>query len=130
MAPETKEICSYLKDVLNFRNFIEIPDDDKNYFCISNEELKSGKITHDNRESYLRHWMPQKTKNNSDLQNEEVEVLLIPKLVCDIIPKYCSTISVNKDRAWEYRKVSLLYIKAKCNIKTMEITPVAGESLI
>lgn len=130
MAPETKEICSYLKDVLNFRNFIEIPDDDKNYFCISNEELKSGKIAHDNRESYLRRWMPQKTKNNSDLQNEEVEVVLIPKLVCDIIPKYCSTISVNKDRAWEYRKVSLLYIKAKCNIKTMEITPVAGESLI
>ena len=107
MAPETKEICSYLKDVLNFRNFIEIPDNDQNYFCISNEELKSGKITHDNRESYLRRWMPQKTKNNSDQQNEEVEVLLIPKMVCDILPKYCSTISLNKDRAWEYRKVSL-----------------------
>ena len=74
--------------------------------------------------------MPQKTKNNSDQQNEEVEVLLIPKMVCDILPKYCSTISLNKDRAWEYRKVSLLYIKAKCNIKTMELTPVAGESLI
>jgi len=130
MAPETKEICSYLKDVLNFRNFIEIPDDDKNYFCISNEELKSGKIAHDSRENYLRRWMPQKTKNNSDQQNEEMEVLLIPKMVCDIIPKYCSTISLNKDRAWEYRKVSLLYIKAKCNIKTMELTPVSGESLI
>ena len=130
MAPETKEICSYLKDVLNFRNFIEIPDDDKNYFCISNEELKSGKITPDSRKDYLRRWMPKKTNNNSDLQNEEVEVVLIPKLVCDILPKYCSTISLNKDRAWEYRKVSLLYIKAKCNIKTMEITPVSEESLI
>ena len=113
MAPETKEICSYLKDVLNFRNFIEIPDDEKNYFCISNEELKSGKIAHDNRESYLRRWVPKNAKTDSDSKNTTVDVLLIPKLVCDIVPKYCSTISLNKDRAWEYKKVSLLYIKAK-----------------
>lgn len=130
MAPETKEICSYLKDVLNFRNFIEIPDDDKNYFCISNEELKSGKIAHDNRESYLRRWVPKNAKTDSDSKNTTVDVLLIPKLVCDIVPKYCSTISLNKDRAWEYKKVSLLYIKAKCDISTMKISPVAGESLI
>lgn len=130
MAPETKEICSYLKDVLNFRNFIEIPDDDKNYFCISNEELKSGKIAHDNRKNYLRRWMPKNAKTDSDSKNTTVDVLLIPKLVCDIVPKYCSTISLNKDRAWEYKKVSLLYIKAKCDITTMEISPVAGESLI
>lgn len=130
MAPETKEICSYLKDVLIFRNFIEIPDDDQNYFCISNEELKSGKIAHDSRENYLRRWVPKNAKTDSDSKNTTVDVLLIPKLVCDIVPKYCSTISLNKDRAWEYKKVSLLYIKAKCDITTMEISPVAGESLI
>lgn len=130
MALEIKEICLYLKDVLNFRNFIELPDDESNYFCISNEELKSGQIYPDNRKNYLQRWMPEKVKANPDLQNDEVDVLMIPKLVCDIVPKYSRGISVNKERIWEYRKVSLLYIKAKCNIRTMEITPVQGESLV
>ena len=130
MALEIKEICLYLKDVLNFRNFIELPDDESNYFCISNEELKSGQIYPDNRKNYLQRWMPEKVKANPDLQNDEVDVLMIPKLVCDIVPKYSQGISVNKERIWEYRKVSLLYIKAKCNIRTMEITPVQGESLV
>lgn len=130
MAPETKEICSYLKEVLNFRNFIEIPDNENNYFCISNEELKSGRIKPDDRKEYLLRWMPKKSNFKSDKQDEEVEILLIPKFVSDILPKYSSKICLNKERAWEYRKVSLLYIKAKCNIKTMEIIPVAGESII
>lgn len=130
MALEINEICLYLKDVLNFRNFIELPDDESNYFCISNEELKSGQISPDDRKNYLQKWMPEKVKANPDLQNDEVEVLMIPKLVCDIIPKYSRGISMNKERIWEYRKVSLLYIKAKCNIRTMKITPVQEESLV
>lgn len=130
MALEINEICLYLKDVLNFRNFIELPDDESNYFCISNEELKSGQISPDDRKNYLQKWMPEKVKANPDLQNDEVEVLMIPKLVCDIVPKYSRGISMNKERIWEYRKVSLLYIKAKCNIRTMKITPVQGESLV
>lgn len=130
MALEIKEICLYLKAVLNFRNFIALPDDESNYFCISNEELKSGQIYPDNRKEYLQRWVPEKVKANPDLKNDEVEVLLIPKLLCDIVPKYSRGISMNKERIWEYRKVSLLYIKAKCNIRTMEITPVQGESMV
>lgn len=138
MDPEIKKICSDLKDVLNFRNYIELPDDDDRYFCISNEELKSGKIrtddeglkADDNRLKKLSGWIPKKPVRNSDRQDEEVEVLLIPKVVCDMIPRYCQTISLNKKQAWEYRKISLLYIKAKCNLRTLELAPVAGESLI
>lgn len=134
MASEIKEICSYLRDVLNFRNYIEIPDDENNYFSISNEELQAGKIMNDDRRNYLHRWWQQKmsshTGDTSSNEDDEVDILLIPKIVCDVVPRYGSTICLNKDNGWEYKKISLLYIKAKCNLRTLEITPAQGENLI
>lgn len=134
-----EEVCSYLKDVLNFRDFIELPENRSDYFCISNEEFKNGQIEMtEPKKRLLNKWLEnEKNKSNysqpeqeNEDKAEDVGVLIIPKLVCDIIPVFGNSISCNKDRAWEYRKVSLLYIKAKCNAKTLKLKSIQKESLI
>lgn len=84
MAFGLNEICSYLLDVLAFRNYVEIPDNRDAYFTISNEELKTGMLKQSEcREKLLKNW----SKKGKE-EELSVKVLLIPKIVSDMIPKY------------------------------------------
>ncbi len=89
MASELIEICNYLHDILTFRNYIEIPDNKDSYFTISNEELETGRLDKNNAriKTLLESWRNKGIGKNKD---SLVDIILIPKVVSDIIPKYTS----------------------------------------
>lgn len=132
-----KEICGYLKDVLNFRDFIEIKDD---RFYISYAELESGELERNEiREQILEKWLPAPQEGsannhaddgNGEIPDKQVELLLIPKTVCDIVPEYASPSNTNKNPGLEFKKVSLMYIKVKCDLKTFKLSCISGESVV
>lgn len=131
---EINRICTYLKDVLTFRDYIEIPENINDCFYISNDELRYGKISVTNDlAQIIKKWHNGKSeisKNGDADKDKYIDVLLIPKTVCDLVPTSNSMVSVNKESVWEYKKVSLLYIKAKLNVRTYILFPVKNESLI
>lgn len=132
---EIKEICGYLKDVLNFRDYIEIKDD---AMTISYPEFDSGKLEYSRqRRQLLEQWLPKSSRPRVRTADDEdaaekraVELLLIPKIVSDIVPEYASPSSTNKNPDLEYKKVSLMYIKVKCDIDTFALSCIEGESVI
>lgn len=134
MVSEFKNICDYYSDVLKFRDFIEIPDNIESYFYISDNEFKTGDLKlNDAKLRLLGKWAPKKrdTINKGDtIEHNDVDVVLIPKIVTDIMPKYTSPRAVNKDQAWEFKKISLMYIKAKIDKDVLQIKPRNGESII
>ena len=126
MAFELKEICGYLRDILTFRNFVEIPDNRDSYFTISAEELMSGVLNIDeNKEKLVREWC----KKGKD-EELSAEVLLILKVVCDMVPKYESPRAKRDNQIWEYKRVSLLYLKAQIDSETYELSNIKGESVV
>lgn len=135
---EIKEICGYLKDVLNFRDYVEVKDD---CFYISYAELESGELERSEiREQILEKWLPNPVKgrvnnpvdddDDGETSDKQVELLLIPKIVCDIVPEYTSPSNTNKNPGLEFKKVSLMYVKAKCELKTFKLSCISGESVI
>lgn len=149
MTTDIGQICKYLIDILQFRNYIEIPDDKDSYFTISNEELRSGKleITKESQGfNLIKKWYKNQSnaegKNNGEkdknqkkdeLDDEsEVNVVLIPKIVSDIVPSTKPTTSKIKGQIWEYKRVSLLYIKASIYKKgdSFELKIQPGECLV
>lgn len=126
--PESTDICGYFRDILSFRNYIEIPDNRDSYFCISDEELKSGvlKMT-DARTRLLDSWASQRKGDNA---GSVTDIILIPKVVSDMIPKYSSPRTRIQDQPWEYKRVSLLFIKATIDTETFRFRSISGESLV
>lgn len=149
MTTEIEQICKYLIDILQFRNYIEIPDDKDSYFTISDEELRSGKLEI-SKESHgfnlIKKWYEnqnkregknnrEKDKNHKkgELDDEsEVNVVLIPKILSDVVPSTKPTTSKIKGQIWEYKRVSLLYIKASIYKKgdSFELKIQPGECLV
>lgn len=128
MASELKEICDYLQKILTFRNYIDIPDNKDSYFLISNEELKTGRLeVNDDRLKLLETWTNNRKENNKETS---VDILLIPKVVSDLISKYTSPKTKNNDQAWEYKRTSLLHIKATIDKETFQIKNKGNESII
>lgn len=110
MTTKAAEICRYFRDVLTFRNYIEVPDDNDSYFTISDEELKTGKLKKDDTRLRLAEkWSSEDKKDDDD---NLLEIILIPKIVVDMEPKYTPTKTKDANQVWEYKKISLLYIKA------------------
>lgn len=149
MTTEIEQICKYLIDILQFRNYIEIPDDKSSYFTISDEELKSGKLEISNGSqgfNLIKKWYEaqnkidkknnngkDETRKKDELDDEsEVNVVLIPKIVSDVVPSTKPTTSKIKGQIWEYKRVSLLYIKASIFKKgdSFELKIQPGESFV
>lgn len=126
MALELKEICGYLRDVLTFRNYIEIPDNRDSYFTISDTELMSGVLEKDeDREKLVKEWC------KKGIEDELLaDVLLVLKVVSDIVPKYESPRVKRVDQIWEYKRVSLLYVKAQIDLEAFQLRNIKGESLV
>ena len=128
MTTKAAEICRYFRDVLTFRNYIEVPDDNDSYFTISDEELKTGKLKKDDtRRRLAEKWSSEDKKDDDD---NLLEIILIPKIVVDMEPKYTPTKTKDANQVWEYKKISLLYIKATLDRKSFEIRNKTGESLV
>ena len=128
MGFELNEVCRYLREVLTFRNYIEIPDDNESYFLISEQELKTGILENkDNRSKLSELWA---SKEEGRGIEPFVEVVLIPKIVSDIIPKYTSPKVKDNTRLWEYKRVSLFYLKAIIDRETLHIKCKPGESVV
>lgn len=128
MGLELKEVCRYLRDVLNFRNYIDIPDDGDSYFLISEQELMTGILENkDNRLELVETWVPKEDRKKAE---QFAEVLLIPKIVSDIVPKYTSPRAKDNEQPWEYKRVSLLYLKAIIDKGTLQIKSKPGETVI
>lgn len=128
MTTKAAEICRYFRDVLTFRNYIEVPDDNDSYFTISDEELKTGKLKKDDTRLRLAEkWSSEDKKDDDD---NLLEIILIPKIVVDMEPKYTPTKTKDANQVWEYKKISLLYIKATLDRKSFEIRNKTGESLV
>jgi hypothetical protein len=126
--PESTDICGYFRDILSFRNYIEIPDNRDSYFCISDEELKSGVLEkNDVRTRLLDTWASQRKGDNT---GSVADIILIPKVVSDMIPKYSSPRTRIQDQPWEYKRVSLLFIKATIDTVTFRLQSISGESLV
>lgn len=114
--------CEYLKDVLNFRDFIIVPDSSDSTITVSKEELKSGNLNEKTQEK-LRKWFP-KSNSEKDIN----DIIIIPKSLNDIIQK-ASTQRGYKGDAWEYERISLFYIKAQYDDK-YGLKCINGESLV
>lgn len=128
MRTESTDICRYFRDILNFRNYIEIPDNRDSYFCISDEELKTGMLKKDDdRTSLLKTWSSQRKGDNT---GSLADIILIPKVVSDMIPKYSSPRTRIQDQPWEYKRVSLVFIKARIDTETFQLQSISGESLV
>lgn len=126
MALEIKEICGYLRDVLTFRNYIEIPDNRDSYFTISDKELLTGVLNKNvDREKLVEEWS--KKGKRDELS---ADVLLVLKVVSDIVPKYESPKVKRVNQIWEYKRVSLLYVKAQIDRETFQLRNIIGESLV
>lgn len=128
MASELKEICDYLRRILTFRNYIEIPDNKDSYFLISNDELKTGCLEkNDDRLRLLEKWV----NNRKECYEEKpVDILLIPKIVSDLIPTNMKPKGKNNGQIWEYKRTSLLYIKATIDKETFKIKNIRNESIV
>lgn len=99
-------------------------------FCISQEELRSGMIEADPRRlKLLESWLSPKHTSAGGHSNratsEDVDVIIIPKVVSDVVPKY--NIPSYSD---VYKKVSLMYIKARCDLSTLRLKNIKGESVV
>lgn len=128
MGVELKEVSRYLRDVLTFRNYIDIPDDKDSYFIISEHELKTGILENkDNRLKLAEIWASKEEGKGSE---PLAEVVLIPKIVSDMIPKYTSPKEKDNNQPWEYKRVSLFYLKAVIDRETLQIKCKPGETLI
>lgn len=128
MTSDVIEVCRYLRDVLAFRNYIEVPEDKESYFTISDEELRTGLLRMDeHRLRLLESWCPKKKYGD---KGRTADIILIPKVVSDIVPQYTSPRTKSRTSVWEYRKVSLLYIKAEFNLDTLRIEGKDEETLI
>lgn len=121
-ADSFSNACEYLKDVLNFRDFIIVPDNSDSTLTISDDELRSGNLNVITKEK-LRNWFPKKNTTK-----EANDIIIIPKSLNDIIQK-ASTKKGYKGDVWEYERISLFYIKAQydedCGLKCIN-----GESLV
>lgn len=127
MNSRLMEVCGYFRDILTFRNYIEIPDNRDSYFLISDEELRAGKLRKDNDSSLLKKWC---AKIDRDYNNPFVEVVLIPKVASDIIPKYTPLHTKVSGQAWEFKRASLLYMKAILDLHSLELKVKPMENLI
>lgn len=128
MAIELYQICGYLRDILTFRNYIEVPDNKDSYFTISEEELRTGKLVmSEERIRFIKSWC-KKEKNNEIAT--KAPVILILKVVSDMIPKYTSPRTKSNDNVWEYKRASLVYVKAEIDRENFTIRSVKGESLV
>lgn len=96
------------------------------YFTISNEELKTGMLKQSEcREKLLKNW----SKKGKE-EELSVKVLLIPKIVSDMIPKYESPAIKKREEIWEFKRASLVYIKAQVSRETFQLSNIRGESLV
>lgn len=126
--PESADICRYFRDILSFRNYIEVPDNRDSYFHISDEELKTGMLEkNDERTRLLETWTSQRKEDNPGAL---ADIILIPKVVSDMIPKHTSPKTRIQDQPWEYRRVSLVFIKATIDTETFQLQSISGESLV
>lgn len=116
-------------DILRFRDYIEIPDNKKSYFYISDNELSTGKLEENPERQRLLGLWARKAKAD-DKSGQSVDILLIPKIVKDMIPKYTPLRSKIHNQAWEYKRTSFVYIKATINLETLEIKCKRGESIV
>lgn len=128
MKSELIEYCRYLCDVLNFRDYIEIPDDRKSYFSMSGDEFHTGKLleTGDRRKLLEA----RSRRDSADDKDIYTDVVIIPKVVCDMIPKYSSPRTKGNGDVWEYKRTSLLYLKTKLNRESFLLSNIPGESVV
>lgn len=143
-----QNVCRYLNDVLQFRDYIKVPDISDSIVRITKDEFTSG-ILFPETMNALNKWIPvrgkkqnekidkdningqktdEKDKNDDKKTDESINVIIIPKILNDILQKQkCK--KGYKGENWEYEKIGLLYIKAKYS-KNSGLKCLDGESLV
>lgn len=105
----SKNVINYFLDVLNFNDYILLPDEDNEYVELYDSEVKSGCINKEywkNKHNDMPYQHFTRNKNNSESDDrKEINIILMTKLLDNVI--------TDRSCKGESRPVCFFYIRAK-----------------